>query len=397
MSVQQISQIVRLRKRVGINADLCSSGLNIPALNARALASLRLLFDEEEQAFSDGADFVRGRLCRRVVSRPRSIIALLGLHFLAGRGASVPFDLRALREEAVADTTWVGSLGDLGLLMWFSAECFPESLGPLFTRFDFEHALERYPDGAEGQTRALSWFLTGLARAHVVANDEVPDLTDLAVDAYQRLERNRSESGLFGHLSTPKSIVGMIRARCGTFEDQIHAIYALAKFASAFGVEEPLEAALNCANAVCAIQGDKGEWWPVYHKHTGTVVSRYPVRSANQYGIAPLGLMAVQEATGQNFHEAILKGLRCDVGAAVAIAQSAPENLDDYAIALQSIEVGSSMGAWCEAIRRLLNAASLPVTQIARIRREIRADHCGWTLCAFGEYGLPQVLACHIR
>ena len=95
----------------------------------------------------------------------------------------------------------------------------------------------------------------------------------------------------------------------------MHAIYALATFARAFEIEEPLADALNCANAIRSLQGDRGEWWFLYDKRSSQVVDRYPVFSIYQNGMAPMALLALAEATGHNFDDAICNGLSWVAGA----------------------------------------------------------------------------------
>ena len=83
----------------------------------------------------------------------------------------------------------------------------------------------------------------------------------------------------------------------------------MSKFAKIFQVEDPLGPALECATAVCGAQGESGQWWWLYDARSGRVSSRYPVYSVHQHGMAPMGLFAVGEATGQCFKQFIYKGL----------------------------------------------------------------------------------------
>src|SRR5208337_2321146 len=135
-------------------------------------------------------------------------------------------------------------------------------------------------------------------------------LTDLAVETYHRLIENQGDHGFFGHLNTKRSLAGRLRGQIGSFADQLYPIYALSKFATSFHVKEPLALALECAKAICRAQGKLGQWWWLYDSRTGRVLSRYPVYSVHQHGMAPMGLFALQEATGQNFTEAIYRGLQ---------------------------------------------------------------------------------------
>src|SRR5208337_5552579 len=77
-----------------------------------------------------------------------------------------------------------------------------------------------------------------------------------------------------------------------------------------FHVEAALGRALECASAVSRAQGESGQWWWLYDSRSGRVSSRYPVYSVHQHGMAPMGLFALEKATGRSFTEAIHTGLR---------------------------------------------------------------------------------------
>src|SRR5208282_4187357 len=103
---------------------------------------------------------------------------------------------------------------------------------------------------------------------------------------------------------------GRLRGRIGSFADQIYPIYAMSKFAKIFQLEDPLGPALECASAICGAQGESGQWWWLYDARSGRISSRYPVYSVHQHGMAPMGLFAIEEATGKCFKKNIYKGLR---------------------------------------------------------------------------------------
>ena len=124
------------------------------------------------------------------------------------------------------------------------------------------------------------------------------------------MAENRGQHGLFGHKGRKNSLSGRLRGHIGSFADQVYPIYAMSKFAKTFHLEEPLGSALTCATAICRAQGKSGQWWWLYDSRSARVSSRYPVYSVHQYGMAPMCLFAVEDATGQSFREPIYKGLR---------------------------------------------------------------------------------------
>jgi hypothetical protein len=387
MCSRPLVEAVPAQERVDVAIHNCGSPPDIPALNGLALRSLVLLFQEKEKLFSRRITVTEEGLCQEKGSRKRTIIALLGLQRAAESGVVPPFDVAAIRNTVLRDTSWVRSVGDLGLLTWFTAECFPERLGVLFNEFDFGSALDAYLDGHQACTVDLSWLLTGIARAQLAADGAVPDLTDIAVDTYRLLQNTQGESGIFGHAQSSRLLGQPFWNRFGTFGDQIYAIYGLTTFARAFQIEEPLASALACANSVCRLQGEMGQWWSLYDKRAGRVVNRYPVLSLHQDGTAPLALFALEESTGQNFHEPICKGLSW-----VAGGNELGDDLrnPDRGLIWDSIGPRRQITNYWEGALSYMNGSHWVPRKWLRIRCEARPDHFGWLLYAFGRFGLPK-------
>jgi len=286
--------------------ELC----DVRGLTALATRGLVSMFDADRQLFCHRLLYTEQGLVRDGVSPRYTIMTLLGLKELESAGTNSPFDIRAIYASLARNTAWIQGAGDLGLLIWLTAAFEPDRLGDVFQTFDCETALDRFSDAQQGRTMELAWFLSGLAHAVEASPKLAGTLTDLCVETYHRLEENQGEYGLYGHMSTKNSVVGRLRGRIGSFADQIYPIYAMSKFAKAFHVEDPLGPALECATAVCGAQGESGQWWWLYDTSSGRVSSRYPVYSVHQYGMGPMGLLAIEEATGQSFGEYIGKGLR---------------------------------------------------------------------------------------
>lgn len=372
------------------HVEVCSNVSSQPdvrALNSLAVRSLAALFNEEEQLFSQRIVLTGKGFRSYEASRKRSIIAFLGLHRLAESGFAQPFDLASVREAILRDKSWVKKAGDLGLLTWFAAVCAPDRLDEIFKEFDFETALTVYPDGRQARTTGAAWFLAGVAHARLVCPGSLPDLTDVAVDAYHMLHDNQSENGMFGHAALPGFPRETLYSRLGTFADQIYAIYALSMFAQAFHIEEPLESALGCANELCALQGEMGQWWFLYDKRTARVVSRYPVVSLHQDGTAPCGLLALEEATGRSFQKSIFKGLSWIAG-----ANELGNDLrdGDRACIWDSIGPKGRIRRYSDAALGFLFSRRETEAGGLGIQYEARADHFGWLLYAFGRHGLPD-------
>ncbi len=387
MSPRPLAEPAPVQQRIDVHTGVRGSQPDIPVLNALALRSLLSLFEEKEKLFHRRVTLTVDGFHQEETSRKHTIIALLGLQRLAESGGPQPFDVASIRDAVLGDTSWVRSVGDLGLLTWFTAECVPERLGRLFNEFDFGKALETYSDGRQARTAGLACFLAGIAHARLACPGTLPDLTDIAVDTYRLLQNNQSEGGIFGHATFPGFVQRTFCNRFGTFADQIYAIYALTTFARAFQIEEPLASALGCANSVRALQGEMGQWWFLYDKRACRVVSRYPVCSLHQSGIAPVGLLALGEDTGQTFHEPIYRGLSWIAGANELAADL--RNFDRGFI-WDSIGRRSRIVNFCDAALSLMNISHSSQEESLRIRYEARPDHFGWLLYAFGRVGLPK-------
>src|SRR5207248_880072 len=143
-------------------------------------------------------------------------------------------------------------------------------------------------------------FLAGISHLKLAGFSSLPELTDLAVRAWRLLEANRGPHGLFGHQAV-RGVFGTLRGRIGTFADQVYPIYALTRFAQAFGEAKALACAVDCAEAICRLQGPLGQWWWHYDSRTGRVTSKYPVYSVHQDAMAPLALLPLGEIGARDF------------------------------------------------------------------------------------------------
>jgi len=359
------------------------SQLEVSALTSMAAKALLALFDGTEMLFSRRITLRRQGFRREPASPGRTVVALLGLHRLANSGQGQPFDLPSIETAVFQDKRWIKGIGDLGILIQFASEYSPDRLTWLADNFDFAKSLEIFPDGREARTAALSCFLAGISHAKLSCSDALPDLTDVAVDTYRLLQDNQGAHGIFAHAGLPGFLQQPFSNRFGTIADQMHAIYALATFARAFEIEEPLADALNCANATRALQGDKGQWWFLYDKRSSRVVNHYPVFSIYQDGMAPMALLELAEATGQNFDDAICSGLSW-----VAGANELGVDLRDrqHGIIWDSIEPRSRItNFWKQALHFMQNSGKLHNENL-RIRFDARPDHFGWLLYALGGF-----------
>jgi hypothetical protein len=361
---------------------------SIRELTSLAVRGLVSMFDPEKQLFCHRLRCTKHGLVREGVSRRYSTMALLGLHTLQKTEVPCPFDKDGIFKTCTGDTRWVDSVGDLGLLIWLTAEFAPEQLDDLFRRVDIETSLDRFEDARKGRTMELAWFLAGLCHATIAAPRCRWPLDDLAVDTYHRLQNNRGESGLYGHLATKKSLSGLLRGRIGSFADQIYPIYALSKFAAAFDLEEPLDLALECALVICRLQGSLGQWWWFYDAEAGRVLCRYPVYSVDQYALAPLALLELERATGRQFQDAICRGVDWIYG-----ANELGEDLRTPSRELiwNCILPRSNQRKYLETAGSIIRPGEehVPLKSL-RVLHESRPYELGLLLCSFAKYGTAE-------
>src|SRR6201997_3443486 len=107
--------------RNGACCRVRESQLEGSALSSMAAKALLALFDGTEMLFSRKIT-LRGRGFRREPASPRrTVVALLGLHRLAGSGQRQPFNLPSIETAVFQDLRWIKGIADLGVLVQFAA------------------------------------------------------------------------------------------------------------------------------------------------------------------------------------------------------------------------------------------------------------------------------------
>lgn len=282
---------------------------NVLRLNHLAIRGLAEMFDSEKQLFCFRVKKTGDHQVREGFSRRYTMMSLLGLEQAERNGLQSPINGKAVLGGLLQQTDWIKNLGDLGLLLWLCAFTAPERLKQTCVDLLAADALARYPEGREGRTMEVAWYLTGLAHAALVSAELRSDLTGAALRTYDAMARNQGRHGIFGHQYTDRTIRGLLRGRVGSFADQVYPIYALTRFAQAFEIPSALAEARACADAICRTQGPLGQWWWHYNSASGRVMQRYPVYAVHQDGMAPMALFASGEATDTDYTGFIYKGL----------------------------------------------------------------------------------------
>jgi hypothetical protein len=344
-------------------------------------AALHTMYVPEKRLFCQRVIRVGGDLQREGLSHRYTMMTLLGLNRYKLSGGKSSFAIRDLTAGLLDDTYWLANAGDLGLLLWACAEVAPELLDECLRKTDATSALRESTDARRGSTMEIAWFLTGIAK-HVLAEPSRKNAWEaVAHQCFELLLANQSRTGLFGHLAKGTSPTGWLRARIGSFADQVYPMIALSQFSKAFQVNEAMVSASACARAICALQGQLGQWWWHYDAPTGRVIQRYPVYSVHQDGMAPMALFAVSEASGCDFRAPAIKGLEWIYG-----RNELQQNLCDpkSGVIWRSIRF-SSRARMVQQEARFLRRSGDDEASVGGLTmlHECRPYHLGWLLYAF--------------
>lgn len=365
----------------GTYGELSATKARLQQLIGCANSGLVAMFDLKEQLFCHRLAPGPSDYVREGISQRYTVMTLLGLREMELAGIASQIDVQASFETLLRKTDWVQGVGDLGLLIWAVSVFAPGRLEDLLGVFQVESALHRYADAKEARTMEVAWFLTGLSYAAGTSMKLQSRLTDLAVETLQRLRENQGAHGFFGHMGTKNSIMGRFRGSIGSFADQVYPIFGMSKCAKFLQLEEPLQPALACADAICRAQGEQGQWWWLYDSRSGRVASRYPVYSVHQHGMAPMALFAAEEATGKNFDEFVYKGLNWIDG-----KNELEVDMRDSAqsVIWRCIRSAEQQTKYLEIARSMVRAGarSIPAQKL-QVLKEQRPYEFGWLLFAF--------------
>jgi len=168
-------------------------------------------------------------------------------------------------------------------------------------------------------TVELAWALTALVvdGSGPEDKDQAEAVADVLLSAFQE------ESGLFRRWPADRVVAKLptfvngigdrlpaLRTHVSCFADFVYPVQALSFYHQATGNIRAAEVATQCAQRMCQLQGQDGQWWWHFDIRTGRVIEGYPVYSVHQDSMAPMALQAVARACGQDYSESIEKGLR---------------------------------------------------------------------------------------
>lgn len=187
-------------------------------------------------------------------------------------------------------------LGEVALIHWaLTAQRWRDREGTL------RRLIALRPAETPQPTVELAWCLMALC-----VDAEAP-VRELRESLARRLVNALRPAGVFPHVVDGSN---GIRSHVACFADFVYPIQALSAYHKLTGDVAAISAALEAGALICRLQGRAGQWWWHYDVRTGQVVEPYPVYAVHQDAMAPMALHALQEASGQDFGEAVKRGLQ---------------------------------------------------------------------------------------
>lgn len=188
--------------------------------------------------------------------------------------------------------------GAVAMTAWAAAEVCGSFAGTLFARLG---AL--LDDARPLPTVDAAWLLTA-----AVAASPYGDTDALVGRGTPLLQRYLGPGGTYPHV-LPPGAQARWRAHVGSFADQVYPLQALARASVLTGDPWLLDAANATARRLCDLQGAGGQWWWHYDSRDGSVVEPYPVYSVHQHAMAPMVLLDLWEAGGEDHRPEVAAGL----------------------------------------------------------------------------------------
>jgi hypothetical protein len=338
------------------------------------------MLDRGKKLFCHRMKLENGLLVRDGDSDRYTLITLLGLNKVRLARGTDPFAVDSLLSSRIEKSNSIDCAGDAGLLLWLTAAAQPDRMADVLDMLGPGTLLNRYADGRTRKTTELSWLLTGLSYAKMSAHKPLAFAEQLARDTWRHIRANYSGVGIFRH-EGDNSLAGKIRGHIGAFSDQVYPIYALSAYSKAFGDEEAAQIAKACADRICRLQGDMGQWWWYYDANTGGVAGYYPVYSVHQDGMAPMALYAAQENAKTDYGRYIEKGLAWLYG-----QNELKHNMVSRELSMiwRSIGMGERKRD-VDLIKAVIGLKPSVDEKKLSVLFECRPYHLGWLLYAFAD------------
>jgi hypothetical protein len=296
-----------------------------------------------------------------------------------------PAPLPDLHRKVATRIATIGNLGDAALWVWAACESGHDSTGPFIG-----HLVRLWESQAPGcNATEFAWVLMACVLVHERCPEHRAQIEGLLREAEAQLRRLFSpRSGLFGRHARA-GWLERLAGRIACFADQVYPIAAYARYGAVFDDPQALQMAGRAVETLCRLQGLRGQWWWHYDTETGQVCEEYPVFSVHQQAMAPMAILAYDQATGQDHREAIDAGLGWIAG-----NNELEEDLvhPEIGVIWRDIERREPLKASrivravsCAAGLRSLHHWTDKCCIGFRVNRECRPYELGWTLYAWAD------------
>ncbi|MEJ2647658.1 MAG: hypothetical protein P8016_04515 [Sedimentisphaerales bacterium] len=283
-------------------SDLSETSEIIVTLREIAVESLARMYRPEERLFAFRLKKNRQSEVLQGFSRRYTATALIGL---AGENEDIitkvlgDHSLEEVCDKLIRDIESTNDLGEVSLTVWAARTLRHARI------WEALEALRRFsPDIKLSSTITLSWSLSALTLDSDADTDET--LARKFAQALMNSFNHKSRIFLPGN---HRKSLGSICSHVSCFADLVYPVQALSHYHKASSDSRAAEIACSCAERMCSLQGDAGQWWWHYDNRTGRIIERYPVYAVHQDAMAPMALLALEKSCGKSFSAAIDRGL----------------------------------------------------------------------------------------
>lgn len=318
------------------------------------------------------------------ISRRYTAITLIGLanetredvtSILHGR------EIHDVCRDLLKTVEQANDLGEVALTLWAAwAIGHPDAARAL------DQLKRLHPEKEKFPTVEMAWSLKAL----LVGDQGGMDIALVESLARRLMASFRSQSALFPHW--PADVrVSPWRAHVACFADQVYPIQALTHYYEITGDERAKMTAGSCAEKICSLQGDAGQWWWHYDVRTGHVLEGYPVYSVHQDAMAPMALLALENTCGISCQKAVEKGLDWLMDPPETRLSLWDKGSDIIWRKVARHEPGKLVRSLQATASRVHPRLRLPVNRLfppGFIDYESRPYHMGWILHAWGKRGI---------
>lgn len=156
-------------------------------------------------------------------------------------------------------------------------------------------------------TRELSYLTSGLLHEYQRSGSDISERFARKASGHL-LGRYFATTGLMNHTEEIPSSNLRTKRWTPYFTDQVYAIQAFSFASHMLGDHLALDVAEHLASKLVSLQGDKGQWWWQYDSRNSQTIREYPVYTVHQHSLAPLAMVALEQAGGTDYSAHVEKG-----------------------------------------------------------------------------------------